>query len=140
MLSSALELVVFDECLSQMWPDLHSTMLCYLHKVANERYLIYAETARVCTSLQRTCYFLSKSKMVSKPQKNFYGLTTLFFLFFKFALVFLYCFCKLSNSYHGRQCLVQLIRPTQEWHTFLQVGQLKGFWMITEDGFCSRHF
>ncbi|GAB1609333.1 rotatin-like isoform X2 [Argonauta hians] len=60
ILPRAIELVTFDECVSQLWPELHASMLGYLHQLANDKYCLYTQTARVCTSLQRTCCFLNK--------------------------------------------------------------------------------
>ncbi|CAI9735440.1 rotatin-like isoform X1 [Octopus vulgaris] len=64
ILPTAIELVAFDECVSQMWPDLHAAILGYLYQLAHEKYCLYTHTARVCTSLQRTCCFLAKVSQV----------------------------------------------------------------------------
>ena len=51
-------MIVFDEGLSQSYPDVQIKLLAYLEQVDRERYGVYVSAAKVCQSMQKTCKFL----------------------------------------------------------------------------------
>ncbi|XP_060587035.1 rotatin-like, partial [Ruditapes philippinarum] len=58
-LLSALNMMVYDECLSNALPDLQVLLLGYMKQLDEGRYNVYVSTATICQSLQKTCKFLT---------------------------------------------------------------------------------
>ncbi|XP_053402564.1 rotatin-like [Mercenaria mercenaria] len=58
-LLSAINMMVYDECLSNALPDLQVLLLGYIKQLDEGRYNVYVSTATICQSLQKTCKFLT---------------------------------------------------------------------------------
>ena len=57
-LLSAINMLVYDEPLSDSDPDVQLVLLGYLQKLDQERYDLYVATATICQSMQKTCKFM----------------------------------------------------------------------------------
>ncbi|KAK3086250.1 hypothetical protein FSP39_015771, partial [Pinctada imbricata] len=57
-LMKAIQLLVYDEGLSQSYPEVQITLLAYLQQISPEKYRVYVETAKVAQSMEKTCKFL----------------------------------------------------------------------------------
>ena len=57
-LLSVINMLIYDESLSDSHPDLQMTLLGYLQQMDQDRYNVYVSTATICHSLQKTCKFL----------------------------------------------------------------------------------
>ena len=91
-LLSSINMMVYDECLSNALPDLQVLLLGYIKQLDEGRYNVYVSTATVCQSLQKTCKFLTLCQEEVNDFLEIYEITFMNYIFLS-----LQCFSNFTN-------------------------------------------